>query len=184
MVTLLLLHKPLPICPITQRQNDNNTIYEIYIHDYKLILFGQTSSGSSLALQFPNSIYGIGLGILSIKLGDKCGRWWSFLPLAQTSHCVTGQRKCYKVTGILEQQFLTSVLSLTSSHTSLSNEYFFREKKIPDGAPVWKGKSQRWCRIALGNWRGFRPGVRALLSSGTFGLLLGSVIHCSTPSSM
>lgn len=94
MVTLLLLHKPLPICPITQKQNDNNTIYEIYIHDYKLILFGQTSSsGSSLALQFPNSIYGIGLGILSIKLGDKCGGWWSLLPLAPTSTCVTGGKK-------------------------------------------------------------------------------------------
>lgn len=93
MVTLLLLHKPLPICPITQKQNDNNTIYEIYIHDYKLILFGQTSSSSSLALQFPNSIYGIGLGILSIKLGDKCGGWWSLLPLAPTSTCVTGGKK-------------------------------------------------------------------------------------------
>lgn len=93
MVTLLLLHKPLPICPITQKQNDNNTIYEIYIHDYKLILFGQTSSSSSLALQFPNSIYGIGLGILSIKLGDKCGGWWSLPPLAPTSTCVTGGKK-------------------------------------------------------------------------------------------
>lgn len=93
MATLLLLHKPLPTCPITQKQNDNNTIYEIYIHDYKLILFGQTSSSSSLALQFPNSIYGIGLGILSIKLGDKCGGWWSLLPLAPASTCVTGGKK-------------------------------------------------------------------------------------------
>jgi len=52
--------------------------------------------------------------LVTNAVDDGLSRRWLKHPVV-----LQGERKCYKTAGILEQQFLTSVPSLTSSCTSL-----------------------------------------------------------------